>query len=322
MNQKENRITLHGDGGELFGIYIVNVLLTIVTFGIYSFWAQVKVTKYFYNETEFLGQRFDYHATGKERFIGFLKAAAVLGAVLLVFAGLNYLFVELLGLAFMGVLLLIVLYVGWLAAIPWLLVAQRRYHLSRSSWSGIRFRFVGKPGDLAREFIVGALLTTITLGIYMPWFMVKMSKFFLGNSQLGNQKFGYDGDGGELFKIFILGYLLTLVTLGIYGSWWIAKMERYSWEHTTFSNNRFRSDIQGGDIFVTTIVVFLMVAFSLGIAFPWAILKIQRLYMNAIVLEGEVDLKAIQASADAGASAFADGVSDVADAADAVGGFL
>src|SRR5262245_8067703 len=71
------RASFHGKGGSLFGIIIVNMLLTIATLGIYSFWGKVKVRRYLYNQTEFSGDRFAYHGTGKELFIGFLKAVLV-----------------------------------------------------------------------------------------------------------------------------------------------------------------------------------------------------------------------------------------------------
>ena len=67
----------HGTGGFLMKIHIVNLLLTLVTFGVYSFWAKVKIRKYLYNETEIGGDRFDYHGTGKELMIGWLKVAVI-----------------------------------------------------------------------------------------------------------------------------------------------------------------------------------------------------------------------------------------------------
>jgi len=37
-----------GDGMEYFKIWIVNILLTILTLGIYSAWATVRNNRYFY----------------------------------------------------------------------------------------------------------------------------------------------------------------------------------------------------------------------------------------------------------------------------------
>jgi len=50
----------HGQGGEFFRIWIVNIGLTLLTLGIYSAWAKVRTKRYFYGNTELEGDRFDY----------------------------------------------------------------------------------------------------------------------------------------------------------------------------------------------------------------------------------------------------------------------
>ena len=50
-----------GNGGEYFRIWIVNLLLTIVTLGIYSAWAKVRRLRYFYGNTFVDGHSFEYH---------------------------------------------------------------------------------------------------------------------------------------------------------------------------------------------------------------------------------------------------------------------
>ncbi len=53
-----------GSAKEWFGIWIVNLFFSIITFGIYSAWAKVRAKKYFYSNTHLDGRHFDYHATG------------------------------------------------------------------------------------------------------------------------------------------------------------------------------------------------------------------------------------------------------------------
>ena len=76
----EHRVAFHGSGGEYFGIWIVNLVLTILTLGIYSAWAKVRRLKYFYGQTELAGARFDYHGSPRAilvgRLIGLLLFAA------------------------------------------------------------------------------------------------------------------------------------------------------------------------------------------------------------------------------------------------------
>ncbi len=54
-----------GSGGEYFRLWIVNVCLSIVTFGIYSAWAKVRRNQYFYRHTRLAGAGFDYHGDPK-----------------------------------------------------------------------------------------------------------------------------------------------------------------------------------------------------------------------------------------------------------------
>ena len=69
-----------GTGAEYFRIWIVNLLLTIVTLGIYSAWAKVRRLQYFHRHTQLAGSGFDYHG----RPAAILKGRAVaFGALVL-----------------------------------------------------------------------------------------------------------------------------------------------------------------------------------------------------------------------------------------------
>src|SRR5271154_1264459 len=67
-----------GTGGEYFGIWIVNLLLTIVTLGIYSAWAKVRRLQYFYRHTEVAGSSFDFHGSAPRILIGRVIAFVML----------------------------------------------------------------------------------------------------------------------------------------------------------------------------------------------------------------------------------------------------
>ena len=62
MQQVKTQVSFTGKAGDYFGIWIVNLLLSVVTLGIYSAWAKVRRMKYFYNNTLIDGVGFDYHA--------------------------------------------------------------------------------------------------------------------------------------------------------------------------------------------------------------------------------------------------------------------
>src|SRR6266571_8245107 len=68
------RPSFHGSGGTLLGIHVVNVLLILLTLGVYYFWAKTRVRRYLFSQSRFAGDRFAYHGTGKEMLLGFLRA--------------------------------------------------------------------------------------------------------------------------------------------------------------------------------------------------------------------------------------------------------
>ena len=127
MDTNNKSFSFHGDGGELFVIYLGNAFLAIITLGIHIFWGKVKVLKFLYRNTEFMGERFEYHGTGDERFIGFLKAVGIFilfGIVIgLVYAGLMYV----VGAEIASILLTILVYIAVIAAIPYIMAGRERY---------------------------------------------------------------------------------------------------------------------------------------------------------------------------------------------------
>ena len=82
--------TFAGTGSEYFRIWIVNLLLTILTLGIYSAWAKVRRLRYIYGNTGLLEGRFDYHAPPLVILRGRLIAVALLVVYLLLELGFGF----------------------------------------------------------------------------------------------------------------------------------------------------------------------------------------------------------------------------------------
>ncbi|MBV8210501.1 MAG: DUF898 domain-containing protein [Burkholderiaceae bacterium] len=123
------RIEFTGTGAEYFRIWIVNLLLTIVTLGIYSAWAKVRKLQYFYRNTRLDGAVFDYHGDP----IAILKGR---GLAVVLLAAYKY------APPLLGSFGLIVV-LGVLAAAPWLVAQSYRFRLHNTSYRGLRFRFDG-----------------------------------------------------------------------------------------------------------------------------------------------------------------------------------
>ena len=89
-------LTFTGRTGDFFGIWFVNITLTILTLGIYSAWAKVRTKRFFYGNTHVGGRAFDYHANpvailiGRLIVVGFFVAANILSAVVPFFGFLFY----------------------------------------------------------------------------------------------------------------------------------------------------------------------------------------------------------------------------------------
>jgi len=315
--QKE-KISFSGEGGDLFIITLKNILLSILTLGIYSFWAKVNSLKFFYQNTKVYKESFDYHGTGKESFIGFLKGMLIVGGIVVLFAGFHFLLKNLLGEIGSGIAV-VMLYLGIIGVQPMLILGKMRYHYGRTSWSNIRFSFKANTKEFTILFFKGIFLTVVTLGLYMPWFMVAQERFMSKKIKIGNKNFKYNGVGGEYFKILILGYILSVITLGIYSFWWRASLKNYYWDHLEFGSVKFKSSLTGAKVFVNDIVVLAMVVFSFGIAFPWAVIKSLQLDLDNLELNGDPQIEEIIGGIDKDASPIADGVSQAAEAVEQVG---
>ncbi|CAA6804054.1 MAG: Thymidylate kinase (EC [uncultured Sulfurovum sp.] len=125
-----------GSGSEYFKIWIVNILLTIITLGIYYPWAKVRNKRYFYGNTNLAERNFEYHATGKQLFIGFLIAVGIF----IVFQIISQ--ISPIG----GLVLLGVLFV----AIPWIIWRSLMFNMRVTSFSNVHFAF---KGELKQSYI-------------------------------------------------------------------------------------------------------------------------------------------------------------------------
>jgi uncharacterized membrane protein YjgN (DUF898 family) len=299
-------LAFHGSGSSLFLLILKNVLLTLVTFGIYAAWAATARRKYIWQNIEFHGQRFIYQGTGRELFIGYLK---VLGGYA-VFLGVPLLVRQVSpGLA---IAVQVAFAVALVALIPFAVYWSRAYLLSRSTWRGIRFSMEPGAGLFARTFILGYLLTLVTLGLYMPVWLNRLRKITTDRSRFGGQAFHYDGDDFAVWVMSIKGLLLSVLTLGVYYFWFRAKLSRYELEHTHFGQARGRLDLMGGDIFKFTLIYLLGTTLTLGLAFPWVATYVLRSVLERTSFEGPIDFAAITQGAGQGDAA-ADGLADVMD---------
>jgi uncharacterized membrane protein YjgN (DUF898 family) len=302
-----HRLAFRGEGLALFTIILKNMLLTLVTLGIYLPWAKTERRKYIWQNIEIVGHRLRYHGTGRELFIGYLKVAAAYAAFILLPLGVRALAGKMPGLIVQGALLL-----GVIAVIPYAIWGARRYLLSRTSWRGIRFRLEGSRNQYAKVFVLGYLLTLVTLGIYGPVWMNRMYRLMTEATAIGTRNFVYRGTDKEAFRIGMKGFVLSVVTLGIYSFWYHATLLRFRLANTRFDGATGQTDLTGSDLMMLTCVQIFGITFSLGLAFPWVVTYSLNYVLQRTRFVGPIDFAHIYQAASSG-NATADGLADALD---------
>jgi uncharacterized membrane protein YjgN (DUF898 family) len=310
MNEsKTYKLGFNGDGSTLFGILIVNWLLTLVTLGIYYPWAKAKNLQYLYGATSLNNDYFKFHGTGKELFKGYIKAIlifAIIYAILFFFL-----------LSEMPILGLFIFYAIIIAIVPIAIHGAYRYRMSRTSWRGIRFGYRGERNEFIKKFIVWMLLTIITFGIYGSWMVMNMRNYINSNIKYGDVEFENDGDGADYFMLNLKGYFLSLLTLGIYMFWWQKELFEYYLNNLRLKKDNqtitFTSTATAGDFFQITIVNLLIIIFTLGIGYSWVVVRTMKLITSRINMEGNIDLESVNQTEANVNDATGDDISDALD---------
>ncbi len=195
MSNRQTPVVFTGNAGEYFGIWIVNLLLSIITLGIYSAWAKVRRKKYFYNNTLIDGVGFDYHASP----IAILKGRII--AVIL--------FVLYQVLAGFSPVAAVVLLIAFLFALPWIVVRGLTFNARNSSHRGLRFDFDGSYLQAALTFVLYPILVVITLGLALPFVAQRVNQFAFNHHKFGISRFQMQA----LVKDFYMVYLKLVATL-------------------------------------------------------------------------------------------------------------
>lgn len=287
---ESHQVKFTGTASEYFGVWIVNVLLTIITFGIYAFWARVRNKKYFAGHTTIDGHAFDYHATGGQLFVGALIAGLVIS--LIQFSAFIHIFVPV-------VLLIVVL--GFL---PWLIVRAVRFNARMTSYRNVRFDFQGKAGGAFFAYLVMPVVAVLTLYTTWPFADRARQRFLLNKHLYGGRSFNFDAPIGLFYKPFLILIGLALLALAVIGGvvvlaftsgsmvnfsivqplillafiaiptaalTYYALIRNVIYENLTLDGkHRFRSTIKVGKTVWIIVTNMLAIVFTVGLMLPWA----------------------------------------------------
>lgn len=205
---------LHASAAPLAGLVVRGTLLTIVTLGIYRFWYKTTLRRYYWSNTRLAGDAFEYTGTGKELFIGFLIALAIILPL--------YLAVTLIGL-YGGLILgpVIATLVGTIimpAVVQILSYRARRYRLVRTRFRGIRFHQTGTGTGYLLRTLKWLLLSVITLGILFPYLRRALERYRIENTWYGSAQGSFSAPVKPLMKSWLLfwgGLVGAMIALGL-----------------------------------------------------------------------------------------------------------
>lgn len=330
---KVYRFKFHGQAMEYFGIWIVNILLTIVSLSLYAPWAKVRRLRYFYGHTEFFERFFDFTGLPTKILIGRLIALGIWGA----FALAGYL--EMTIAAFGG----LVIYL----ALPWLLRATIRFKARNSKYANSRFYFSGTTAEAYKQFLLGLLIVVFTLGLFTPVLVYFYKRYMLNHLYAGQLRFKLNNrwsdymtavylpvaifmavivSFGVLFGIFSVIGISSLSTyfasafgfVYIFGLIFImpliqARIFITTWNHTSLGNSLFKTDCnQWRYAWIVASNWFLRII-SLGLMSAWAAIRLYKYQVESLSLHLEDDPDQMMNMAQADHSAIAEEISDIFD---------
>ena len=331
-----------GSGAEYFRIWIVNLILSVATLGIYSAWAKVRRLEYFYRHTRVSGASFDYHGKPLAILKGRIFAFLLLGS----YYGAGYL-----SPAF-GVGVAIVL----AALLPLLLVRSMRFRLYNSSYRGLRFHFHGTSREAYRVFLALPLLTAASGFTLAPLLHHQLKRFQHSNASYGQTRFTFDARISAFYKVYLfiglcvimwllvtfvllmllvglglisgdtgtepsgqqmglVGGLIVMYALGMAVLWSLmtVQIRNLVWRHTALGPHRFISTLEVHRLFAIVVTNMLGVVFTLGLFRPYAEIRLAKYIIGELSLVSSGRLDEFVAGAQPETTAFGEEAAELLD---------
>ena len=220
-----------GNAAEYFRIWIVNLLLSIITLGIYSAWAKVRKKRYFYGNTWVAESNFEFHGNP----FSILKGRIIAVIALAAYSGAGYVSPRLAAALFLLLAL----------AAPWFIARTFAFNAYYSSYRQIRFRntatakevflaiwpFLLIPvsallfsPELDREVKaltaaqwIGAFLPLV-IGVFAyPYVFGAIKRLHINRSLYGNAPFAMSAGYGSFYKIYFKAYLVLIAGVFAFG---------------------------------------------------------------------------------------------------------
>ncbi|MEO8011753.1 MAG: YjgN family protein [Dokdonella sp.] len=318
---REHRFEFHGQAGEYFRIWIVNLALTLVTLGIYSAWAKVRSERYFYANTRLGGVPFEYLAKPLPILKGRIIAVVLLAAYVLASQ-----FSVVAQLVLVGVILL---------ATPWLIVRGTAFRARYSAWRGLSFRFIADYSEAYVRFLLLLIPMVLTLGMLYPWLQGKQKQFLVEHHRFGGSNFRFLLSPGRFYIPYLIAwavlsgaimlcggliFALTMATVAggdsgsapppvllyavismiyaVYFVVWVflaAALVNLVYNHVEIGGRRLRSTLKGQRLLALYASNTLAILISVGLLIPWAKIRLARYRAETLSLLAADDLQDMRA---------------------------
>ncbi|CAI8944051.1 YjgN family protein [Kosakonia quasisacchari] len=299
-----------GSGKGYFVVWLVNILLTLITLGIYLPWALVRARRYFYENTELSGARFSYHATGRSIFVGWLCLL-----VLYVIFFINV--------AYQNVLLQLCMMGLFLIFFPWLITQGLRYQMLMTEINGVRFNFYASPlrawwvmmgcplliiiasvvvfslfvtsalssgsyGAISVMIGIGTLVLLLGIAIMQGVYAAQWFGMLINNLQYGKLKFSAEISMKKCITIVVLSMLLfvpfiVLVMVMIIPSF--ITMSEYAY---AAGGDPEQLALMMGPLYGKLALSYLIYIAGAIVCFLFAFVKLRAYVYGQLVLEGNI----------------------------------
>ena len=276
-------LEFRGDGFEFFKIWIVNILLTILTLGIYSAWAKVRTNRYFYSNLYLDDRSFRYLAS---------PIAILVGRIIAIVFLVTYIVsVELLPGPGLAVALILTL------VMPYLIVRSIAFNHRMSAYRNIQFRFHGTYGEAVMALLVWPLLGMLTLGILYPLALLRVNQFIVNNSAYGTSRLTFNATYRQ-YAILVFSFIganglgllvgwsvplavveqaiLSVVIFGLIFVWFTANATNLYYNSTSLGDNHFDADLETVGLLKVYIVNMVLIIVTLGLYLPAAKVRLAR----------------------------------------------
>jgi uncharacterized membrane protein YjgN (DUF898 family) len=200
-----------GTWREFAPIAFTNLLLSIVTLGVYLFWARTRERRYLWSHTRFIDDRLEWTGTGRELMIGYSLAVLTFAMPIALFNLFAFNAALMRGHQGLAALLGFGTYLLFFFLTGVAIFRGLRYRLSRTVWHGIRGGSDSVGLAFGWNYLWKMLLGSFSLGLLTPWAMTGLWNDRFRQMSFGPLRFEAEARAGPIFLRFLLFYLTPLL---------------------------------------------------------------------------------------------------------------